>query len=425
MAIRKERGRWLQEPVALLIFEGDRPVSPVEEWMAAARAAIVLDILEKAARVETIDRRLLVTNRRWLADEAARLNLAEVVWEEPEEPPHGSRRNPWEYHLGRALAAVILKLELPNVIYCGGGACPLVTEEELYEIGRRLKEEKHLVLTNNPFSADLVAFSPGDAIGQIELPEADNPLPMLLHHQAGLRLVQLPRTLGINFDIDTPTDLMVLAVHPGAGVRTREALSRLPLELSRFEKAKELLLNREAQALVYGRVGAPLFGYLDEKTRCRLRLISEERGMKSSGRDERGEVVSLLGLLWQNTSPQRFFSALADLADVAFLDTRVLFAHLFGRVKRSDRFYSDLGQPEKIEDPRVRLFTEAALEAPIPVILGGHSLVTGGLWALLDAAYATQAAGSTVTADGKGRFESGTGRIQFAPAVYPLSPWQE
>lgn len=420
MAIRKERGRWSQEPVALLVFEGDRPVSPVEEWLADAREAVVLDNLEKAARVETIDRRVLVTNRRRLADEAARLGLAEVIWEESDDAEYSAgkglaspqRKDPWDYHLGRALAAVVLELGLANVIYFGGGACPLVTEEELYEIGRRLKEEKHLVLTNNPFSADLIAFSPGNAIGRIELPEADNPLPMLLHNQAGLRLMQLPRTLGINFDIDTPTDLMVLAVHPGVGVRTREVLSLLPLELARFEKAKELLLNREAQALIYGRVGAPLFGYLDEKTRCRLRLISEERGMKSSGRDERGDVVSILGLFWQNTSPHRFFSALADLADVAFLDTRVVFAHLFGRVKRSDRFYSDLGLPDKIEDHRVRLFTEAALAAPIPVILGGHSLVTGGLWALLDAAYAAQPAGAPT-------------RIQFAPAVYPLSPLQD
>mgnify|MGYP000980419463 FL=1 len=85
MAIRKERGRWSQEPVALLVFEGDRPVSPVEEWLADAREAVVLDNLEKAARVETIDRRVLVTNRRRLADEAARLGLAEVIWEEPDD----------------------------------------------------------------------------------------------------------------------------------------------------------------------------------------------------------------------------------------------------------------------------------------------------------------------------------------------------
>ena len=54
----------------------------------------------------------------------------------------------------------------------------------------------------------------------------------------------------------------------------------------------------------------------------------------------------------------------------------------------ADRFYSDLRQPEKISDPWVRRFTEAAIEAPIPVVLGGHSLVSGGLYALVEAAWA-------------------------------------
>ena len=407
--------------------------------MARAREAMVLDELERAARVTGIERRIVVTNRRGLAGEVSRLGLAQVIWEDPDAgraPGEARPRDPWEYHLGRALSRVILAERCRNVIYFGGGACPLITEAELGEISRRLKEEKNVVFTNNPFSADVVAFSPAEAIAAIDPPEVDNPLPMLLHRQAGLRLVQLPRTLGINFDVDTPTDLMVLAVHPGVGKRTKALLEELPFDRRRFEKAKELLMNPEAQALIYGRVGAPLFGYLDEKSRCRIRLISEERGMKASGRDERGEVVSILGLLWQNTTPERFFTALADLADVAFLDTRVIFAHLFGRVKRADRFYSDLGLPDQVGEARVRRFTEAALAAPIPVILGGHSLVTGGLWALLDAAYAAAGAAAPGRAPGVRESEgepgpssrrAGEGRGDFAlaPVSYPLSPWQE
>ena len=48
------------------------------------------------------------------------------------------------------------------------------------------------------------------------------------------------------------------------------------------------------------------------------------------------------------------------------------------------RIYIFLGQPDKIDNPFVRQFTQAALAAPIPIILGGHSLVSGGLLALIE-----------------------------------------
>ena len=68
------------------------------------------------------------------------------------------------------------------------------------------------------------------------------------------------------------------------------------------------------------------------------------------------------------------------------MDTRVLFEHFGWKLKAADRFASDLGEVDLISHPLLKEFTAAALEAPIPVLLGGHSLVTGGLWALIDAA---------------------------------------
>ncbi|GAI01183.1 unnamed protein product [marine sediment metagenome] len=54
----------------------------------------------------------------------------------------------------------------------------------------------------------------------------------------------------------------------------------------------------------------------------------------------------------------------------------------------NDRFYSDLLKPEKISDPFLREFTYEALNASIPIVLGGHSLVSGGLYALVESAWA-------------------------------------
>lgn len=65
----------------------------------------------------------------------------------------------------------------------------------------------------------------------------------------------------------------------------------------------------------------------------------------------------------------------------------MLFNHLRIVPSASDRFYSDLLRVDEIADPTVREFTRAAANAKIPVLLGGHSLVAGGLWALIDAAW--------------------------------------
>ena len=55
---------------------------------------------------------------------------------------------------------------------------------------------------------------------------------------------------------------------------------------------------------------------------------------------------------------------------------------------REDRFLSDLGEADAISEPFLRDFTRSALSATIPVLLGGHSLMSGGLMALNEHAWA-------------------------------------
>jgi hypothetical protein len=43
-----------------------------------------------------------------------------------------------------------------------------------------------------------------------------------------------------------------------------------------------------------------------------------------------------------------------------------------------DRFASDLLLPDRILDPWLKALTRSALDAPIPILLGGHSLVGPG-----------------------------------------------
>jgi len=44
-----------------------------------------------------------------------------------------------------------------------------------------------------------------------------------------------------------------------------------------------------------------------------------------------------------------------------------------------DRFASDLLLPERVVDPWLRELTASAAAAPIPIVLGGHTLVGPGV----------------------------------------------
>lgn len=107
--------------------------------------------------------------------------------------------------------------------------------------------------------------------------------------------------------------------------------------------------------------------------------------MRASGRQEQGEVRSLLADYLELVGVEGFFDELADLVDGVLLDNRVILAARLLWPSTPDRFHSDLYQWDRVEEPFLRRFTRAAAEARVPVVLGGHSVVAGGLMALIEA----------------------------------------
>jgi hypothetical protein len=145
-----------------------------------------------------------------------------------------------------------------------------------------------------------------------------------------------------------------------------------------------VLATPASRVFIAGRFDPAVWTAVNRATQCWLRVLSEERGMVSSGRQARGEVYSLLADHLALVGPDVFFATLSRQADAAFIDTRPLLAHHRRWPGDADRFASDLGLVAQIADEWLRDFTAAAVAAPIPIILGGHSLLAGDMFAFCD-----------------------------------------
>ena len=347
--------------------------SPIEDVLGGALAEAALDLLEEGLATDAFSGAVLVTD----SDALARRLPPRVALD----------RDTGPFHFGRRLAAVVEEGGIHRPMYVGAGGVPLLRGSDLAAVAGYLAEAENTVIANNYFSADIVAFTPGDALQRIDLPAGDNPLPRLLHEGAGLESRPLPRSSASQFNIDSPADLAILKVTGGAGPRLTRFVAGFEAALEPYRRLMRCLVDPKAEVLLAGRVGSQVWSYLERDTACRLRVYSEERGMQAAGRDAAGEARSLLAFHLREVGCRRFFVELGELADAACIDTRPLLAHLGVPASRADRFWSDLGCPAQIQEPFLREFTEAAQQAPLPVLLGGHSLVAGGLMLLTEAAW--------------------------------------
>jgi hypothetical protein len=349
-----------------IVFLGGIGGSPAADMVAGCHRAITRDTIERIQHSSAFQQIILVTEH---GDDMPPVTI------EPSGHP---------FHFGSRLKEVIDKYDIESPCYIGGGSVPLMSSGGLGAIGEQIVSATNTVIANNFYSSDLVAFTPGQAIAAIEPPAADNTLAQLLANRAGLSLIELPRTAATLFDVDTPTDLSILKIHAGAGSHTKAYLEGLDIDTSRLERAVRLLGDGDAQVTVAGRVGSYVWSRLERETSCRVRMLAEERSMNADRRARRGEVCSILGFYLEQVGMERFFATMGQLGHAAIIDSRVIFTHFGLTPTVDDRFNSDLGEYERIGDPFIREFTRQALEAPIPIVLGGHSLVSGGLLALIE-----------------------------------------
>ncbi|TMC71835.1 MAG: hypothetical protein E6J13_06330 [Chloroflexi bacterium] len=360
---------------AFLIFFGRGGTGDLERQLDTVKIAIGAVVLGRAADAG-FSRLYAVTND----DEAATAFRAKGAAILP------ARTEP--FHFGQELSRIVHEKKLDRVCTIGAGAGALLETTELRTLREDLESSEAVVLSNNSYSADLVAFTPASALDAIDLPATDNPMPRRLHQQAGLSSRQLAKSAATLLDVDTPTDAALLARHPKCPPELRSLPAWQEILADRIEALMRLVTTPDKELLVAGRVGAPVWTFIETQTACRVRMLAEERGMQAAGRDISGEARSALGFLYEKIGPREFFARMQELCDGMLFDTLVLFAHLGWRPAAPERFASYLFMAERIQTKALREFVEAAREAPFPLLLGGHTLVSGVLWTMVEAAWA-------------------------------------
>ena len=356
---------------SLLLFFRPLGSSPLEQLVDAARAATMADTVARAHEAG-FDRVELATPCPERFDDLPNLHL------------HRSRP---DAAFGEVLNA-LLEVEEGEAVCLAGCGMPAMTGADW----GTLREQLDLVsgaLVNNLYSPDIVATRQIGALRSLPPDAADNALGLHLRDVEEIEVQVLPRSARTLLDIDTPADLLVLSAATAAaslelGPALTGVLVEAALDIAPLLEAVDCFTEREREVLVVGRVGSSVWEALEKETAARTRVISEERGLRARVATQ---PRSILGFHADAAGPKALAEAIGELADAAFIDARPLYLHLGWGASRADRFNADLRRCDEIAHPQLRAFCEGLTALRIPAVLGGHSLVSGGLLAAIDIAW--------------------------------------
>jgi len=356
-----------------IIFVGGWGASEPEQALRRAHQAAALDLLEALSETGLVGRSVIATDGPWMG----------VPCDSSIEIDQDDSASP--FHFGERLAGLIERYGAECVLYAGGGSAPLLGPEQWRSVLQRLLAAEHLVVANNLHSCDWVGFTPAAAVvARIAALAGDNGLAWTLAHDGGISAEDMPASAATRFDIDTPSDLLIARQHSGIGARLRRFVDGLDWDDSQVRGVTRAMQKEGGTLAVIGRTCATAWSFVEKSTRCWVRVLAEERGMRASGREKQGQVASLVADYLDLVGVEGFFGRLSELVEGMMMDSRVVFAARGLRPSTSDRFNSDLHRWQAVEEPFLKQFTRAAASAGVPVLLGGQSLVSGGLMALVE-----------------------------------------
>lgn len=279
-----------------------------------------------------------------------------------------------------------------GLVVLGAGSVPRLTLADARRLVAAAAAPDRRALTNNRYSSDVCAVSSAATLTDLPPLPGDNALPRWLAERAGYAVAELAGRRRLALDLDSPLDLALLRLLPRPPARLAGLAARHGLDVPRLEEIRALLADRRRELLVAGRASASGLAVLERRTACRVRFLSEERGLRastplaqaSSARTGRPPRSTLGRLLDARGGPTQLQAIVAELADGAILDSRVLLADRLGADESTwpgleDRAASDLLLPDRVVDPWLRELTASAAGAPAPILLGGHTLLGPGL----------------------------------------------
>lgn len=357
--------------LTMIVFEGGPAEGSVERWLTRVRSALAEQLVAKGLSSGAFGNVVVVSDRQLdLPTAVKRVNSQGLV----------------PFRFGDTLSKVLEDPSIKGFCYFSGGSAPLYSPEDLAAFAKRVSDADGGIVANNAFSADFFGTADKAPFLADDLPPQDNSVPIYLSERGRAGLEAIPFSPEASFDIDTPTDALVLALSGRCGREVETAIAegskllpagRMEKARGRLFRAKELMHSDLSDITLTGRVGPAAVMELNRLTRCRYRVFSEERGMRSFGRDEEGTARTLFSRIVAEKGELGLLEDLTVNTEALLFDDRVLFAATGAKPGAEERFLSDLMAWELMPDGLPRRLAEAACHID-GVALGGHSLVNSG-----------------------------------------------
>ena len=213
-------------------------------------------------------------------------------------------------------------------------------------------------------------------------PVSDNEIPKRLLEENSTEVVELARSSRSQFNIDVTADLVTLLLADAKGAKIQsflQAHSQLFRQAIQCQwSAAQHLTNKESQVLVYGRTSSRIWKYLETESASKIRIIGEERGLGTAPPGH--HPYSTLGDLIESKGAETFFTrTLPLMCDAAFIDLIPVLAYLHPDTTQEDRHAAFLMDESGIEHSGLRTIIRSINTSPIPIAIGGHTLVGSGI----------------------------------------------